>query len=448
MYRLERRQQTVAHASPRKASIRIAWVLDDRKTMVRAPRAGLVGGDAEQRPHQVAGDRRHAERTRPARPARDAKQHRLGLIAGRVPRGDPIKAVVGGDATSCRQARVARPRLHGRAAGESKMLHPHRQTELRRGRGDGGRLACRLGPDAVVHGQHADRTGVELGEQVHQAHRVGATGHQDEHPRVVPHHPVPGDVGRDTLCERITHAGSLPAGVALHLQTAPGDQAERALCPGDPDRARLVAQELLDGARQVTQARGLLGFTGTYRGVPVTVQTTGMGGGSTGIVVHELIELGARLLVRAGTTGALQEHLAPGSLIVADAAVADDGAGLAMTGGVAPPPDPELTEALATAAAASGRPVSRGTIVSSDVFYDLEEGRNQGWQARGILGVEMEAAVLFALAARHGARAGCVLTVSNQLVGANPGWLESKERERAGVDACRVALDALVSTDR
>ena len=240
---------------------------------------------------------------------------------------------------------------------------------------------------------------------------------------------------------------SLPGGVALHLQTSPGDQAERALCPGDPDRARLIAQELLDGARQVTHARGLLGFTGTYRGVPVTVQTTGMGGGSTGIVVHELIELGARLLVRAGTTGALQERLTPGSLIVADTALADDGAGLAMTGGVAPPPDPALTEALATACATSGRAVTRGAIVSTDVFYDLEEGRNARWQARGILGVEMEAAVLFALAARHGARAGCVLTVSNQLVGANPGWLEPEERERAGIDACRVALDALVATE-
>jgi purine-nucleoside phosphorylase len=235
--------------------------------------------------------------------------------------------------------------------------------------------------------------------------------------------------------------------MALHLQTAADDQAERALCPGDPDRARLVAEELLTGARQVTKARGLLGYTGTYKGVPVTVQTTGMGGGSTGIVVHELIELGARLLVRAGTTGGLQEYLEPGSLIVADAAVADDGAGLAMTGGTAPPPDPALTEALVAAGTASGRPLNRGTIVSSDVFYDLEEGRNEGWQSRGILGVEMEAAVLFALAARHGARAGCVLTVSNQLVGANPGWLEAKDRERAGIDACRVALEALVTTD-
>jgi DeoD family purine-nucleoside phosphorylase len=243
----------------------------------------------------------------------------------------------------------------------------------------------------------------------------------------------------------IAHARSVPVDVAIHLQTRPDQQAALVLCPGDPDRSRLVAGELFEAASLVTETRGLLGFTGRYRGVPVTVQTTGMGGGSTGIVVHELIELGARLLVRAGTTGALQEHLEPGSLVVADAAVAADGAGLAMTGGVAPPPDPELTEALMTAAEAGGRPVARGTIVSTDLFYDLAPGRNEAWQARGILAVEMEAAVLFALAERHGARAGCVLTVSNRLVGADPGWLGANQRRQAGLDACRVALEALVA---
>ncbi len=235
--------------------------------------------------------------------------------------------------------------------------------------------------------------------------------------------------------------------MALHLQTDPARQSPLVVCPGDPDRSRLVAGELLEGAVQVTVARGLVGFTGRYRGTPVTVQTTGIGGGSTGIVVHELIELGARMLVRAGTVGGLQEDLAPGSLVVADDAVADDGAGLAMTGGQAPAPDPELTAALAAAAENTGRPVRTGTVVSTDVFYDLEPGRNEGWQARGILGVEMEAAVLFALAARHGARAGCVLAVSNQLVGQDPGWLDAAERERAGLAACQVALEALVTSD-
>lgn len=231
----------------------------------------------------------------------------------------------------------------------------------------------------------------------------------------------------------------------IHLQTPRDRQSQLVLCPGDPDRATLVARELLDGAECVTRTRALLGFTGRYRGVEVTIQTTGMGGGSTGIVVHELIELGATTIVRAGTAGGLQTDLEPGSLVVVDQAVADDGAGLAMSGGVAPAPDPAVVAALTAAADASHRPVRHGTVVSTDVFYDLEPGRNEAWQARGILAVEMEAAVIFSLAARHGARAGCVLTISNGLVGEHPGWLSAAEREIAGVETCRVGLDALVS---
>lgn len=232
--------------------------------------------------------------------------------------------------------------------------------------------------------------------------------------------------------------------MAIHLQTPPTKQSELTLCPGDPDRVTLVARELLDGAELVTSTRGLLGYTGRFRGVPVTVQTTGMGGGSTGIVVHELIELGARTLIRAGTAGGLQTDLDAGSIIVADRAVADDGAGLAMSGGVAPAPDAAVMDALEAAATSTDRPVRRGTIVSTDVFYDLAPGRNEEWQARGILAVEMEAAVLFSLAARHGARAGCVLTVSNQLVGDDPGWLSAHDREIAGVETCRIGLEALL----
>jgi DeoD family purine-nucleoside phosphorylase len=233
--------------------------------------------------------------------------------------------------------------------------------------------------------------------------------------------------------------------MAIHLQTPPAKQSPLVVCPGDPDRTRLVANELLEGAELVTATRALLGYTGRYRGVPITIQTTGMGGGSTGIVANELIELGAQVLIRAGTTGGLQEHVPAGALIVADAAVADDGAGLAMTGGVAPPPDSQVRSALVAAAEASDRPVFTGTVVSTDVFYDLEEGRNEAWQERGILGVEMEAAVVFAVAARHGRRAGCVLTVSNQLVGAHPGWLSATDREAAGLEVCRVALEALAT---
>jgi DeoD family purine-nucleoside phosphorylase len=226
--------------------------------------------------------------------------------------------------------------------------------------------------------------------------------------------------------------------VAIHLRTDPARQAPLVLCPGDPDRARLVAGELLEGAELVTEARGLLGFTGRYRGVPVTIQTTGMGGGSTGIVVHELIELGARVLVRAGSTGGLR------ALVGADRAVADDGAGLALAGPEAPPPDAALADALAAAAAATGRPVARGTVVSTDLFYDPDPGRVGRWQRRGLLGVEMEAAVLYALAAQRGVRAGCLLTVSNRLVG-DPGWVDHDAFAAAGLTVAEAALEGLVA---
>ena len=230
----------------------------------------------------------------------------------------------------------------------------------------------------------------------------------------------------------------------LHLTTSRSDQAPLVLCPGDPARSALAARELLEGARRVTASRGLDGFTGRWRGVPVTVQTTGMGGASTAIVVTELIELGARALVRAGSCGGLAERLPPGALIVADAARADDGAALALAGPVAPPPDPALTDALVLAARASGRTVARGPVVSTDLFYDPGEPRAPGWSARGLLAVEMEAAVLFALAARSGARAGCVLGVSNRLVGADDRWLGARALRDLGLAVCEAGLDALV----
>jgi DeoD family purine-nucleoside phosphorylase len=231
--------------------------------------------------------------------------------------------------------------------------------------------------------------------------------------------------------------------VPLHLSTSPSDQAPLVLCPGDPGRAGLAARELLDGARRVTASRGLDGFTGRWRGVPVTVQTTGMGGASTAIVVAELIELGARALVRAGSCGGLAEALAPGAIVVADAAHADDGAALALAGRTAPAPDPALTDALAVAARASGRPVARGPVVSTDLFYDPGSPRAPGWSARGLLAVEMEAATLFALAARSGARAGCVLGVSNRLDG-DGGWLGPAALRELGRAVCAAGLDALV----
>jgi DeoD family purine-nucleoside phosphorylase len=235
--------------------------------------------------------------------------------------------------------------------------------------------------------------------------------------------------------------------VARHLETDPARQAPLALCPGDPDRARLAAAELLEGARLVTRARGLLGYTGRYRGVPVTIQATGMGGASTAIVVQELVELGAHALVRAGSAGALDPSLPLGGLVVADRAVADEGPAPVLAGGrEAPPPDPRLTDALEEAARASGRPAARGPVVSTELFYDPDPGRPARWRAEGLLAVEMEAATLFSLAARLGARAGCLLVVSD-VVGrpGGEGTLDRAAFQEAGLLVARLALDGLVA---
>ena len=236
----------------------------------------------------------------------------------------------------------------------------------------------------------------------------------------------------------------LPADVPLHLTARRGDVAERCLCPGDPDRARRAADELLDGARTVGRARGLAGFTGRYRGVPVTIQTTGMGGGSTAIVVSELLELGADALVRAGSCGGIQPDLRTGSMVVADAAAAADGAALALAGPGPHRADPGLTRALARAAERSGRPVTTGAIVSTDLFYDPEPGRPDRWRRAGRLAVEMEAATIFALAERAGASAGCALGVVNRLDDPAGGWLTGAASRELGLAVCRVGLEALV----
>lgn len=250
----------------------------------------------------------------------------------------------------------------------------------------------------------------------------------------------PADGDRTGLAPR-SAVGS--TAMALHLETSRRQQAPLVLCCGDPGRTRHVAEELLEDAALVTAARGLLGFTGTFDGARITVQATGMGGGSTAIVVHELIELGARVVIRAGTTGGLSRDVGAGDIVLATSVVADDGAGLVLAGPDPVPTDPVVVDALRGAVREVGRPVHEGAIVSTDLFYDPEPGRNERWEARGLLSVEMEAAVVHSLAARAGIAAGSVLAVSNTLTGPDPGWLGARDRHAAGMDACRIGLAAL-----
>jgi uridine phosphorylase len=206
----------------------------------------------------------------------------------------------------------------------------------------------------------------------------------------------------------------------IHLRPA-AELAERVLLPGDPHRALHVAQALLEKPLMFNHHRGLWGYSGRARdGDLLTIQSTGMGGPSAAIVVEELIALGARLLVRIGTCGALVDEIGLGTLLPVEASLAADGASRALGANGRVRADADVVEALAAATGTS--PV---TAVSTDLFYDAREGLSESWVEAGARVVEMEAASVMQTAARNGARAGCLLAVSDLING---------ERVRASFD--------------
>jgi DeoD family purine-nucleoside phosphorylase len=195
----------------------------------------------------------------------------------------------------------------------------------------------------------------------------------------------------------------------IHLHPT-AELAERVLLPGDPGRALRLAQALLSEPRMFNHNRGLWGYTGEASdGLPLTIQSTGMGGPSAAIVIAELSDLGARRLLRVGTCGALDQSLELGALLIVAESIAEDGTSRALGAGERVAGDPELSRALSDAAGADAR---SGRVVSTDLFYDAP-AREDGWIAAGALACEMETATLFALASRRGVRAASVLVVSD-----------------------------------
>ena len=202
----------------------------------------------------------------------------------------------------------------------------------------------------------------------------------------------------------------------LHLQPV-APLAARVLLPGDPGRARRFARELLAHPHLFNDHRGLLGYTGLAPdGAPLSIQSTGMGGPSTAIVVRELVDLGALRLLRVGTCGALHDSLALGDLLIATEAMAQDGTSRALGAGERVAASPELLEALrgAGAESAEGVRVAEGPVVTTDLFYDSRQLEDR-WLLAGALAVEMEAATLFALAAQLGVEAAALLAVTDVL---------------------------------
>jgi purine-nucleoside phosphorylase len=235
--------------------------------------------------------------------------------------------------------------------------------------------------------------------------------------------------------------------VPIHIRAEPGDYAEACLAPGDPLRAKYVAENFLEGAEQRNWERGMLGYTGTFRGKPVSVQATGMGCPSAAIAIEELVQLGVKRILRIGTCGGLQPDLALGDLIVAISAVPHDATARHYLGGEphAPTADWELVHAAVHAAKELGKPVRVGPIVSSDIFYDPDRERAQRWSDRGILAVEMEAAVLFTLGALRKIKTGCLLTVSDVVVEGEFVRITDEEMKSAVDQMTELALDTVTA---
>lgn len=231
-----------------------------------------------------------------------------------------------------------------------------------------------------------------------------------------------------------------------HISAADGDIAEAILLPGDPLRAKYIAETFLDDAREVTAVRGMLGFTGTYRGMPVSAMGTGMGIASASIYVTELIRFyGVKRLVRVGSAGGLTTDVPLRGIILASGACTDSSVNRARYGGwdFAATADYGLLSATAGAAAAADLDVHVGNVHSSDSFYNPVPNALEIWQSMNVLAVEMEAAGLYAIASAERARALAVLTVSDHLVSAEE--TTSDERERTFGDMITLALDGLLA---
>ena len=231
--------------------------------------------------------------------------------------------------------------------------------------------------------------------------------------------------------------------MTIHIGASKADIAPTVLLPGDPYRAKWAAETFLSNPRCVNEVRGMLGYTGTWQGNPVTIQGSGMGMPSLSIYANELItEYNVRTLIRIGSCGGMQENIGIRDVILAMTAssISTPSRGVFKELNFAPSADFDLLSAAFQAANAKKTPVHVGGIYSSDVFYDERPDLNEQMIRHGILGVEMEAAELYNLAARHGRRALAVLTVSDHLITHEA--LPSDERERSFSDMVEIALAA------
>ena len=234
--------------------------------------------------------------------------------------------------------------------------------------------------------------------------------------------------------------------MTIHIGANPGDIAETVLMPGDPLRAKWAAEKFLEGAVCVNETRGMLGFTGTWNGNRVTIQGSGMGMPSLSIYANELIrDFGAKTLIRIGSAGGMQPQVKLRDVVLAmtSTTLNSPSSGIFRELNYAPCADFGLLQAAYLAAQKVDAGVHVGGIYSSDVFYDERPDLNEQMTRHGILAVEMEAAELYTLAARHGVRALAVLTISDHLQTGEA--LPADARQSSFADMVQIALEAAFS---
>lgn len=234
--------------------------------------------------------------------------------------------------------------------------------------------------------------------------------------------------------------------MSIHLAAKPGEIADAVLLPGDPLRARYIAETFLDDAACYTEVRGMYGFTGTYKGRRVSVQGTGMGVPSISIYVNELIsEYQVKDLIRVGTCGGIQPNLHIPDVILALSASTDSQVNRLRFGGAdyAPTATFDLLHRAYQIAAAGGTHVSVGAVFTSDSFYHDDADYWKLWAHYGILAIEMETAALYTLAAKFGVNALSILTVSDDLHTGQQATAD--ERQTTFTRMMEIALETLVS---
>ena len=228
-----------------------------------------------------------------------------------------------------------------------------------------------------------------------------------------------------------------------HISAEMGDFAKTVLMPGDPLRAKFIADTFLQDVRQVTGVRGMLGFTGTYEGRPISVMGSGMGMPSIGIYSYELFKFyDVDNIIRIGSAGALSDDLKLMDIIAGQGACTNSNYGqqFNLGGTFAPIADYTLLSTAVEAARDHGVDMKVGNLLSSDNFYSADGwNRNDAWKRMGVLGVEMEAAGLYMNAAYAGKRALCICTVSDHLY--RPEALSPEDRQESLTQMIEIALD-------